>query len=537
MGPTSPAGVGIDSIATEIVDDGSGNFTTVITIILTDDTKYSFNLPGAAVSSGQEYEAGSSELFAELVKGGATSITLTDDVDITAAAATLEAVDQELTIDLNGNTLTLSTEKQLSVAYGGSVAVKNGTVVGQDLSLGDSTKGGTFVAEGYVSVPGVSVPGENNTYTITEYKDVDRATYPVIAGTGAFKTLSDAVKAFNVAEKAPLANGALVVDLAAGTDYSLEGLSVVRDDVTLKGAGADSTTLTLTAAESGQAGLEVAADGLTVKDTIEGEIQGIFLRAGEANISNSTISTSFEATNEDGHHVQKELGRTFNSYKQMLLRHLLTILQGKQGRIKAVSLYMHDKEFEYVFEFLVDSVFGTEVVRDFYNEYCYEIDGRRIPASKLRPDTIMENPNGCDPHYYVLDAKYYNFGYTKNPRDLPQAAAIAKQIGYNHYLSNSKKKIFYSVFLLPFAKGADDEPIKYVGYAANASSFSLRADKKDKEDEMDKADKKMDKVAVCLVDLKTLVDVYFNVAHKKDGTPIGKTDLRQALIKKISPCF
>ena len=237
------------------------------------------------------------------------------------------------------------------------------------------------------------------------------------------------------------------------------------------------------------------------------------------------------------YHVQKELGRTFNSYKQMLLRHLLTILQGKQGRIKAVSLYMHDKEFEYVFEFLVDSVFGTEVVRDFYNEYCYEIDGRRIPASKLRPDTIMENPNGCDPHYYVLDAKYYNFGYTKNPRDLPQAAAIAKQIGYNHYLSNSKKKIFYSVFLLPFAKGADDEPIKYVGYAANASSFSLRADKKDKKDEMDKADKKMDKVAVCLVDLKTLVDVYFNVAHKKDGTPIGKTDLRQALIKKISPCF
>lgn len=266
MGPTSPAGVGIDSIATEIVDDGSGNFTTVITIILTDDTKYSFNLPGAAVSSGQEYEAGSSELFAELVKGGATSITLTDDVDITAAAATLEAVDQELTIDLNGNTLTLSTEKQLSVADGGSVAVKNGTVVGQDLSLGDSTKGGTFVAEGYVSVPSVSVPGENNTYTITEYKDVDRATYPVIAGTGAFKTLSDAVKAFNVAEKAPLANGALVVDLAAGTDYSLEGLSVVRDDVTLKGAGADSTTLTLTAAESGQAGLEVAADGLTVQD-------------------------------------------------------------------------------------------------------------------------------------------------------------------------------------------------------------------------------------------------------------------------------
>ena len=54
---------------------------------------------------------------------------------------------------------------------------------------------------------------------------------------------------------------------------------------------------------------------------------------------------------------------------------------------------------------------------------------------------------------------------------------------------------------------------------------------------MDKEDKKMDKVAVCLVDLKTLVDVYFNVAHEKDGTPIGKADMRQALVSVISPYF
>ena len=351
MGPTGPAGVGIDSIATEIVDDGSGNFTTVITIILTDDTKYSFNLPGAAVSSGQEYEAGSSELFAELVKGGATSITLTDNVEVGEELK----ISQDLTLDLNGKTLTVGSgitddsaalrveaggkltiegngtidatnasdgvvpvaamgegalvtvkggtikvntpkESCLYAMYGGKVVVnggtfensctdyeygvgpgltvnvsnrykvsdivvKGGTFIGRDPALGDDNLGGTFVAEGYVSVP-----GENNTYTIVESDQVDRATYPVIAGTGAFETLSDAVKAFNVAGKAPLANGALVVDLAAGTDYSLDGLSVLRDDVTLRGAGAEKTTLTLTTAMSGQAGLEVAADGLTVQD-------------------------------------------------------------------------------------------------------------------------------------------------------------------------------------------------------------------------------------------------------------------------------
>lgn len=229
------------------------------------------------------------------------------------------------------------------------------------------------------------------------------------------------------------------------------------------------------------------------------------------------------------YHVQKELGRTFNSYKQMLLRHLLTILKGRQGKTRAVSLCMHDKEFEYVFEFLVNSVFGTETVQDFYNEYGYEmIDGKRFSASKLRPDTIMKNPMGGKPDFYVIDAKYYNYGYTENPRDLPQASAIAKQIGYNRYLRQRENKTFYSIFLLPFARREEDKPIKFIGYAANASSFSSSADKEDE---------KMDKVAVCRVDLKTLVDVYFNVAQEKDGTPIVKADMRQKLAEEVSSCF
>ena len=235
------------------------------------------------------------------------------------------------------------------------------------------------------------------------------------------------------------------------------------------------------------------------------------------------------------YHVQKELGRTFNSYKQMLLRHLMTILKGRQGKIRAVSLCMHDKEFEYVFEFLVNSVFGTEVVQDFYNEYGYKIDDKRFSASKLRPDTIMRNPMmGGTPDFYVIDAKYYNYGYTENPRDLPQASAIAKQIGYNHYLRRRENKTFYSIFLLPFAKEAEEKPVKYIGYAANASSLLSCADKRDK---MDNEDEKMDKVAVCLVDLKTLVDVYFNVAHEKDSTPIGNADMRQKLAAEVSPLF
>lgn len=351
MGPTGPAGVGIDSIATKIEDDGSGNFTTVITIVLTNGTEYSFNLPGAAVSSGQEYEADSSALFAELVKGGATSITLTANVEV----GEVLKISQDLTLNLNGKILTVGSgiadgsaalrvvaggeltidgdgtidatnapdkvvpvaamgedalvtveggtikvdtpeESCLYAMYGGKVVVNGGTFInscdkeyihgggpaltvnvsndykvsdivvnggtfiGRDPALGDDNLGGTFVAEGYVSVP-----GEKNTYEIVEFDQVDRDIYPVIAGTGAFKTLSEAVNAFNVADKDSLANGTLVVDLAAG-NYSLDGLSVMRDDITLQGAGAEKTTLTFTKAMNGQAGLEVAADGLTVQD-------------------------------------------------------------------------------------------------------------------------------------------------------------------------------------------------------------------------------------------------------------------------------
>lgn len=258
MGPTGPAGVGIDSIATEnVLKDGQ--YYIVITITLTDKSTETFEIPcGGDVAPGGDYEASDADAFVQLVNDGATSITLTDDVDITAAAATLEAVDQELTIDLNDNTLTLSTEKQLSVAYGGSVAVKNGTVVGQDLSLGDSTKGGTFVAEGYVSVP-----GENNTYTIVESDKVKRETYPVIAGTGAFKTLSDALTAVNVKDSNRYTNKDVIDVTVSGTQELSAAVTLVRS-MTLTGT-TDDAKVAITG-QNGTAGIQIGASNVTLSD-------------------------------------------------------------------------------------------------------------------------------------------------------------------------------------------------------------------------------------------------------------------------------
>lgn len=227
-----------------------------------------------------------------------------------------------------------------------------------------------------------------------------------------------------------------------------------------------------------------------------------------------------------------------------MLQNLFTILQGRQGTLKSVNFCVHDKEFEYVFEFLVNSIFGTENVHEYYNEYKYVINNKMYSAAKLRPDTIMScsefkndgnrDINNTQADFFVIDAKYYNYGYTNKSNDLPQASAIAKQIGYNYFLKGKTGKKFYSVFLLPFAKERTQDScfmldacdlLKCVGYASGGFVQN------------NIVENNMNKVAVCLVDLKALVDVFFNVAKDKNGKTIGKAEMRKALWEKVSGIF
>ena len=213
----------------------------------------------------------------------------------------------------------------------------------------------------------------------------------------------------------------------------------------------------------------------------------------------------------------KALGSTYNDYKRSLIEHLITVLGGVRGASSAISLSVKDREFEYVFEYLVNSVFGTENVRDYYNHSSYVIDGVETAASKMRPDTVMKNPVIGSPDYYILDAKYYNYGYTKQLHDLPQSSSITKQISYNHYLEDRyADKAFYSVFVLPFAKEENDDVIKYVGVAKNEARMPVKNE---------------NKIAVCLVDLKTLVNAHCGVGESKE-------ELREKLSRIVSDnCF
>lgn len=58
---------------------------------------------------------------------------------------------------------------------------------------------------------------------------------------------------------------------------------------------------------------------------------------------------------------------------------------------------------------------------------------------------------------YVLDAKYYKYGATKNRFDLPESASINKQITYGEYIDaqadlKNPDSVIYNAFLMPFDK-------------------------------------------------------------------------------------
>ena len=208
-------------------------------------------------------------------------------------------------------------------------------------------------------------------------------------------------------------------------------------------------------------------------------------------------------------YLKQTLNHTYLDYKKHLFNHLLNILRSLSGESKVNYFSATDSEFEYVFEKLINSCFGTNAVREFYSACKYNLVGTKNPvsASNLRPDTIMVKDDEC----YVLDAKYYNYGYTskhKGSQDLPQSSSISKQIIYMQYILDKYKDQYnkvYSAFLLPYGS-VDNNLLKYIGHAYMQNDKYLN-----------------DKVQVFLVDLKTLVDI--NANHNISKKENLKNDL------------
>lgn len=163
--------------------------------------------------------------------------------------------------------------------------------------------------------------------------------------------------------------------------------------------------------------------------------------------------------------LKNELGNTFNDQKKMLFQSMINIINQAEEKIDdKFNASFGVNRFEYVWEGMIDYVFGEDN-KDIYFPHAqwHILQGRgyHTESSALEPDTIVK----INDKIYIIDAKYYKYGVTKNPMHLPASSSIEKQIVYAEYIEKefgiTDSKI-YNAFLMPFKSENPEEPYKFV---------------------------------------------------------------------------
>lgn len=181
----------------------------------------------------------------------------------------------------------------------------------------------------------------------------------------------------------------------------------------------------------------------------------------------------YNKINKYVHAIKTELKHSFNDRRISLLNRILDVLRNGDAGRRSENFTYGVSSYHYVYERMIDSLFSTVSDNEKFNPYATwhlkypQIDN--IRASSLRPDTIMIIGRVA----YIIDSKYYRFGVTANPEDLPDTSSIEKQITYAEHLetffSDDIDRI-YNIFIIPYDKynnrfGLHND-LEYVGYSA-----------------------------------------------------------------------
>lgn len=146
-----------------------------------------------------------------------------------------------------------------------------------------------------------------------------------------------------------------------------------------------------------------------------------------------------------------------NDKNKALLSSMIDMIEyvGKKGR--NARFFFGTNNFEYVWERLIDFNFGVDNKNYYFPRTFWHLGSAGIHArSALEPDTIMLH----DGKVFILDAKYYRYGDSADPAELPRSTSINKQITYGEYVATDPKfkddngvaPSVYNVFLMPFNK-------------------------------------------------------------------------------------
>lgn len=151
--------------------------------------------------------------------------------------------------------------------------------------------------------------------------------------------------------------------------------------------------------------------------------------------------------------VKNKLLQTFNDRNKKLFLDMMAILNYESNNDLNKDFKFGTYRFEYVWEKLVDNVFGIKNKEFYFPGTSWKLD-KLYKNACLEPDSIMCMENTI----YVLDSKYYKFGVTGNPRHLPGSVSVNKQITYGEFIAtdskfdkiHGKNRIVYNAFIMPF---------------------------------------------------------------------------------------
>lgn len=215
--------------------------------------------------------------------------------------------------------------------------------------------------------------------------------------------------------------------------------------------------------------------------------------------------------------IDKEKLKTFDDRKKLLLYHLRRILLEQIDNGNNPIRDYGVKKYEHVWEYMVNTLFGDLDIDKYYPTTNYFINGKDpyVP-SKLRPDTVFIDNNS----FYIIDSKYYKFGISGLNKDLPNSDSIQKQVTYGEFINSNfnldeKYDSIYNAFVMPYNMSSklfeSSNHVIYCGYAVCNWKLS------------EEYENKYLKIAIILIDSKSLIDNYFD----------RKINLKNELIEKI----
>lgn len=158
--------------------------------------------------------------------------------------------------------------------------------------------------------------------------------------------------------------------------------------------------------------------------------------------------------------VQDKYNNTFNDRNKQLFQNMLAVINHSGDPNGPMNYKYGTYRFEYVWENMIDRVYGIHEKEKYFPLTFWHLPGTWYRKenfhrnASLKPDTIMLYGRNI----YVLDAKYYKFGATGSPKDLPESTDINKQITYGEFIAEQEniKRIHgkdyevYNAFIMPF---------------------------------------------------------------------------------------